>query len=111
MAQANDATIFVQRYKYSQSIDLCRYRKLAATRSCLKGEGKVQSIAFVAEDTLHSTGALRGGAKKALANWVSKLWPKRLLRQTQTNTPCSSLGRPIQMWSMSRRFPDLRSPL
>jgi len=65
MAEANDATIFEQRYKYSvNQVDLADTESYGYLE-LLQAEGKVQSIAFVAEDTLHSTGALRGGAKKA----------------------------------------------
>jgi branched-chain amino acid transport system substrate-binding protein len=65
MAEANDAKIFEQRYKYSvNQVDLAdteSYGYLAL----LQTEGKAKTIAFVAEDTLHATGALRGGGKKA----------------------------------------------
>jgi branched-chain amino acid transport system substrate-binding protein len=65
MAEANDATIFEQCYKYSvNQVDLADTESYGYLE-LLQAEGKVQSIAFVAEDTLHSTGALRGGAKKA----------------------------------------------
>jgi branched-chain amino acid transport system substrate-binding protein len=65
MAEANDATIFEQRYKYSvNQVDLADTESYGYLE-LLQAEGKVQSIAFVAEDTLHSTGALRGGVKKA----------------------------------------------
>jgi branched-chain amino acid transport system substrate-binding protein len=65
MAQANDATIFEQRYKYSvNQVDLADTESYGYLE-LLHTEGKVKSIAFVAEDTLHSTGALRGGVKKA----------------------------------------------
>jgi len=64
MAEANDATIFEQRYKYSvNQVDLADTESYGYL-DLLHTEGKVQSIAFVAEDTLHSTGALRGGVKK-----------------------------------------------
>jgi branched-chain amino acid transport system substrate-binding protein len=64
MAEANDATIFEQRYKYSvNQVDLADTESYGYL-DLLYTEGKVKSIAFVAEDTLHSTGALRGGAKK-----------------------------------------------
>jgi len=67
MAEANDATIFEQRYKYSvNQIDLADTESYGYLE-LLHAEGKVQSIAFVAEDTLHSTGALRGGVKQARA--------------------------------------------
>jgi branched-chain amino acid transport system substrate-binding protein len=65
MAQANDATIFEQRYKYSvNQIDLADTESYGYLE-LLHAEGKAKSIAFVAEDTLHATGALRGGVKKA----------------------------------------------
>ena len=65
MAEANDATIFEQRYKYSvNQVDLADTESYGYLE-LLQAEGKVKSIAFVAEDTLHSTGALRGGVKKA----------------------------------------------
>ena len=65
MAQANDATIFAQRYKYSvNQIDLADTESYGYLE-LLHAEGKAKSIAFVAEDTLHATGALRGGVKKA----------------------------------------------
>jgi len=64
MAEANDATIFEQRYKYSvNQVDLADTESYGYLE-LLQAEGKVKSIAFVAEDTLHSTGALRGGVKK-----------------------------------------------
>src|SRR5215831_2437521 len=64
MAEANDATIFEQRYKYSvNQVDLADTESYGYLE-LLHSEGKVQSIAFIAEDTLHSTGALRGGVKK-----------------------------------------------
>jgi branched-chain amino acid transport system substrate-binding protein len=67
MAEANDATIFEQRYKYSvNQIDLADTESYGYLE-LLQAEGKVKSLAFVAEDTLHSTGALRGGVKKARA--------------------------------------------
>ena len=65
MAEANDGKIFEECYRYSvNQIDL------AATESygyldMIKAAGKIKTIAFVAEDTLHSTGALRGGVKRA----------------------------------------------
>ena len=65
MAEANDATIFEQRYKYSvNQIDLADTESYGYLE-LLHTEGRVKTIAFVAEDTLHSTGALRGGARKA----------------------------------------------
>jgi len=65
MAEANDATIFEQRYKYSvNQVDLADTESYGYLE-LLQAEGKVKSLAFVAEDTLHSTGALRGGVKKA----------------------------------------------
>src|SRR5262245_40654642 len=65
MAEANDAAIFEQRYKYSvNQLDLADTESYGYLE-LLQAEGKVKSIAFIAEDTLHSTGALRGGAKKA----------------------------------------------
>src|ERR671925_1849465 len=65
MAEANDATIFEQRYKYSvNQLDLADTESYGYLE-LLQAEGKVKTIAFIAEDTLHSTGALRGGAKKA----------------------------------------------
>jgi branched-chain amino acid transport system substrate-binding protein len=65
MAEANDATIFEQRYKYSvNQVDLADTESYGYLE-LLHTEGQVKSIGFVAEDTLHSTGALRGGAKKA----------------------------------------------
>ena len=65
MAEANDATIFEQRYKYSvNQVDLADTESYGYL-DLLQAEGKVKSMAFVAEDTLHSTGALRGGVKKA----------------------------------------------
>ena len=65
MAEANDATIFEQRYKYSvNQVDLADTESYGYLE-LLQAEGKVKTIAFIAEDTLHSTGALRGGAKKA----------------------------------------------
>ena len=65
MAEANDATIFEQRYKYSvNQLDLADTESYGYLE-LLQAAGKVKSLAFVAEDTLHSTGALRGGVKKA----------------------------------------------
>jgi branched-chain amino acid transport system substrate-binding protein len=65
MAQANDATIFEQRYKYSVTqVDLADTESYGYLEM-LRAEGKAKTIAFVAEDTLHSTGALRGGVKRA----------------------------------------------
>jgi branched-chain amino acid transport system substrate-binding protein len=65
MAEANDATIFEQRYKYSvNQVDLADTESYGYLE-LLQAEGKVQTIAFIAEDTLHSTGALRGGVRKA----------------------------------------------
>jgi branched-chain amino acid transport system substrate-binding protein len=65
MAEANDATIFAQRYKYSvNQVDLADTESYGYLE-LLQAEGQAKSIAFIAEDTLHSTGALRGGAKKA----------------------------------------------
>jgi hypothetical protein len=60
MAEANDATIFEQRYKYSvNQVDLADTESYGYLE-LLHTEGQVKSIGFVAEDTLHSTGALRG---------------------------------------------------
>lgn len=65
MAEANDAKIFEERYKYSvNQIDLADTESYGYL-DLLKDEGQVKTIAFVAEDTLHSTGALRGGVKRA----------------------------------------------
>lgn len=65
MAEANDAKIFEERYKYSvNQIDLADTESYSYL-DLLKDEGQVKTIAFVAEDTLHSTGALRGGVKRA----------------------------------------------
>jgi branched-chain amino acid transport system substrate-binding protein len=65
MTEAGDATIFEQRYKYSVTqLDLADTESYGYLE-LLQAEGKAKSIAFIAEDTLHSTGALRGGAKKA----------------------------------------------
>src|SRR6266446_8558422 len=60
MAEANDVTIFEQRYKYSvNQVDLADTESYGYLE-LLHTEGEVKSIAFIAEDTLHSTGALRG---------------------------------------------------
>ncbi|MBI3329688.1 MAG: amino acid ABC transporter substrate-binding protein [Nitrospinae bacterium] len=65
MAEANDAKIFEERYQYSvNQIDLADTESYGYLEM-LKAEGHVKSIAFIAEDTLHSTGALRGGVKRA----------------------------------------------
>lgn len=65
MAEANDAKIFEQRYKYSvNQVDLADTESYAYL-DMLRAEGKVKTIAFVAEDTLHATGVLRGGVKRA----------------------------------------------
>lgn len=65
MAEANDAKIFEQQYKYSvNQVDLADTESYGYL-DMLKSEGKVKTIAFIAEDTLHSTGALHGGAKRA----------------------------------------------
>jgi branched-chain amino acid transport system substrate-binding protein len=65
MAEANDAKIFEERYKYSVTqIDLADTESYGYLEM-LAAEGQAKTIAFVAEDTLHSTGALRGGVKKA----------------------------------------------
>jgi len=65
MAEANDAKIFEQRYKYSvNQVDIADTESYSYLEM-LHAEGKVKTIAFVAEDTLHSTGALRGGVKRA----------------------------------------------
>jgi branched-chain amino acid transport system substrate-binding protein len=65
MAEANDAKIFEQRYKYSvNQVDLADTEGYGYVEM-LQAEGKAKSIAFVAEDTLHSTGAIRGAAKRA----------------------------------------------
>jgi branched-chain amino acid transport system substrate-binding protein len=65
MTEANDAKIFEQGYKYSVTqVDLADTEGYGYL-DMLRAEGKVKSIAFVAEDTLHSTGVLRGGAKRA----------------------------------------------
>jgi branched-chain amino acid transport system substrate-binding protein len=65
MAEANDAKIFEERYKYSvNQVDLADTESYGYLEM-LAAEGQAKTIAFVAEDTLHSTGALRGGVKKA----------------------------------------------
>ncbi len=65
MAEANDAKIFEERYKYSvNQVDLADTESYGYLEM-LKAEGHVKTIAFIAEDTLHSTGALRGGVKRA----------------------------------------------
>lgn len=65
MAEANDAKIFEERYRYSvNNVDLADTESYGYL-DMLKAEGKAKSIAFVAEDTLHSTGALHGGVKRA----------------------------------------------
>jgi branched-chain amino acid transport system substrate-binding protein len=65
MAEANDAKIFEERYKYSvNQIDLADTESYGYLEM-LAAEGQAKTIAFVAEDTLHATGALRGGVKKA----------------------------------------------
>jgi len=65
MAEANDAKIFEERYKYSvNQIDLADTESYGYLEM-LKAGGQVKTIAFVAEDTLHATGALRGGVKRA----------------------------------------------
>ncbi|HEY7492680.1 MAG TPA: amino acid ABC transporter substrate-binding protein [Candidatus Tectomicrobia bacterium] len=65
MAEANDAKIFEQRYKYSvNQVDLADTESYGYLE-LLQAGGKARTIAFVAEDTLHATGALRGGVKKA----------------------------------------------
>jgi branched-chain amino acid transport system substrate-binding protein len=65
MVEANDSKIFEECYKYSvNQVDLADTESYGYL-DMLKAEGKVKSIAFVAEDTLHSTGVLRGGAKRA----------------------------------------------
>jgi len=65
MAEANDAKIFEERYKYSvNQIDLADTESYGYLEM-LKAAGQVKTIAFVAEDTLHATGALRGGVKRA----------------------------------------------
>jgi len=65
MAEANDAKIFEERYKYSvNQVDLADTESYGYLEM-LKAEGQVKTIAFVAEDTLHATGALRGGVKRA----------------------------------------------
>jgi branched-chain amino acid transport system substrate-binding protein len=65
MAEANDAKIFEQQYKYSVN-----QADLADTEGygyldMLHAENTAKSIAFIAEDTLHSTGVIRGAAKRA----------------------------------------------
>lgn len=65
MTEANDAKIFEQGYKYSVTqVDLADTEGYGYL-DMLRAEGKVKRIAFVAEDTLHSTGVLRGAAKRA----------------------------------------------
>ena len=65
MAEANDAKIFEERYKYSVTqIDVADTESYGYLEM-LQAEGQVKTIAFVAEDTLHATGALRGGIKRA----------------------------------------------
>lgn len=65
MAEANDAKIFEERYKYSvNQVDLADTESYGYLEM-LTAEGQVKTIAFVAEDTLHATGALRGGVKRA----------------------------------------------
>jgi branched-chain amino acid transport system substrate-binding protein len=65
MAEANDAKIFEERYKYSvNQVDLADTESYGYLEM-LAAEGQAKTIAFVAEDTLHSTGALRGGVKRA----------------------------------------------
>src|ERR687887_1287221 len=67
MAEANDAKIFEERYKYSvNQVDLADTESYGYLE-LLAAEGRVKTIAFVAEDTLHSTGALRGGVTRARA--------------------------------------------
>jgi branched-chain amino acid transport system substrate-binding protein len=67
MAEANDAKIFEERYKYSvNQVDLADTESYGYLE-LLAAEGRVKTIAFVAEDTLHSTGALRGGVIRARA--------------------------------------------
>jgi branched-chain amino acid transport system substrate-binding protein len=65
MVEANDGKIFEECYKYSvNQVDLADTESYGYL-DMLKAEGKVKTIAFVAEDTLHSTGVLRGGVRRA----------------------------------------------
>ena len=65
MVEANDGKIFEECYKYSvNQVDLADTESYGYL-DMLKVEGRVKTIAFVAEDTLHSTGVIRGGAKRA----------------------------------------------
>jgi branched-chain amino acid transport system substrate-binding protein len=65
MVEANDGKIFEECYKYSvNQVDLADTESYGYL-DMLKAAGKVKTIAFVAEDTLHSTGVLHGGARRA----------------------------------------------
>jgi branched-chain amino acid transport system substrate-binding protein len=72
MVEANDGKIFEECYKYSvNQVDLADTESYGYLEM-LQTEGKVKTVAFVAEDTLHSTasyGAVPSGRERWASAW------------------------------------------
>lgn len=65
LAEANDKKLFERNYKWIvTNLDYADYEGHHYLEM-LKAEGKVKTIAFISEDTLHSTGVLKGAIAKA----------------------------------------------
>lgn len=65
LAEANDKKLFERNYKWMvTNLDYAEFEGHQYLEM-LKAEGKVKTIAFVSEDTLHSTGVLKGAIAKA----------------------------------------------